>query len=144
MDTASRVINYISTNNEKGEFPIPCIIKGIVFGQSKKNSLAQHVLQKNSKFCKLEVFQPSYQVKDKQSDKTLITSELYKTVGIKKIEGGTTKYYQLKKSDCAEKYGYRLPFVWELEEWEELKQKYVPSEISEEEYVYILDEEKTS
>ncbi|WP_407512666.1 hypothetical protein [Wolbachia endosymbiont of Trichogramma kaykai] len=59
-----------------------------------------------------------------------MTSELYEKVEIEKAEGEIIKYYQLKEHDFAEKYGYRLPFKWELENWEELEQKYVLSETS--------------
>ncbi|OCA05860.1 hypothetical protein [Wolbachia endosymbiont of Trichogramma pretiosum] len=49
----------------------------------------------------------------------------------------------MKEHDFAEKYGYRLPFKGELENLEELEQKYVLSEKSKKrEYVRILDEEK--
>lgn len=75
-----------------------------------------------------------------------MTSDLYTWVGIKKTENKIVHYYQyglLEKYDYAEKCSYRLPFVWELEEWKEVEQKYVlVNSPKKEEYAYILDEEK--
>ncbi|BET36033.1 MULTISPECIES: ankyrin repeat domain-containing protein [Wolbachia] len=129
MDTVSRVINYTTSCNEKGEFPNLHITKGVILGKSKRKYPF--------------TTRTGHQVKDKQSGEMLMTSELYEKVGIEKAEGEIIKYYQLKEHDFAEKYGYRLPFKWELESWEELEQKYVLSETSKKrEYVRILDEEK--
>ncbi|WP_353281714.1 ankyrin repeat domain-containing protein [Wolbachia endosymbiont (group B) of Horisme vitalbata] len=129
MDTVSRVINYTTSCNEKGEFPNLHITKGVILGKSKRKYPF--------------TTRTGHQVKDKQSGEMLMTSELYEKVGIEKAEGEIIKYYQLKEHDFAEKYGYRLPFTWELENWEELEQKYVLSATSKKrEYVRILDEEK--
>ncbi|MFT4314760.1 MAG: ankyrin repeat domain-containing protein [Wolbachia pipientis] len=129
MDTVSRVINYTTSCNEKGEFPNLHITKGVILGKSKRKYPF--------------TTRTGHQVKDKQSGEMLMTSELYEKVGIEKAEGEIIKYYQLKEHDFAEKYGYWLPFTWELENWEELEQKYVLSATSKKrEYVRILDEEK--
>ncbi|WP_264375890.1 MULTISPECIES: ankyrin repeat domain-containing protein [unclassified Wolbachia] len=126
MDTVSRVINYTTSCNEKGEFPNLHITKGVILGKSKRKYPF--------------TTRTGHQVKDKQSGEMLMTSELYEKVGIEKAEGEIIKYYQLNEH---EKYGYRLPFTWELENWEELEQKYVLSATSKKrEYVRILDEEK--
>lgn len=73
IDAVSRVINYISANVEKEEFSVDLITRGVVLGESKRKYPF--------------TTRAGHQVKDKQSDKTLITSQLYKAVGIKKIEG---------------------------------------------------------
>ncbi|WP_353287521.1 hypothetical protein [Wolbachia endosymbiont (group B) of Gerris lacustris] len=75
IDAASRVINYISVSNEKGEFPVSHITKGVVLGESKKRRLATCF---------------GYRVKDKQSGEISLTSALYGNVGIKKIEDNAT------------------------------------------------------
>ena len=139
IDAASRAINYILASNEKGELPVSRIIKGVVLGKSKSDTLAKQYLCKPAKSLDSEVFQPGFRVQDKQSGEILLTSAVYENVGIKKIEGNATKYYQLNEH---EKYGYRLSFTWELEEWWKVSKKYMPADPPKEEYVYILDEEK--
>lgn len=84
IDAVSRIINYISANVEKEEFSVDLITRGVVLGESKTDTFAKQVFHKSAKFFNLEVLQPGYQVKNEQSDKTLITSQLYEAVGIKK------------------------------------------------------------
>ncbi|MHC3898073.1 UNVERIFIED_CONTAM: hypothetical protein LBW93_04105 [Wolbachia endosymbiont of Nasonia longicornis] len=141
IDAVSRVINYISANKE--ELSVDLITKGVVLGESKARTFAKQVLKKPAKLFKSEAFQSGYKVKDKQSGKIWITPELYTGVGIKKVNYDTTEYYQLRKHDNAEKYGYRLPFTWELEKWWEVDKKYRLVNLpKEEEYVHILNEKK--
>ncbi|WP_341818994.1 ankyrin repeat domain-containing protein [Wolbachia endosymbiont (group B) of Phasia obesa] len=141
IDAVSRVINYISDNKE--ELSVDLITKGVVLGESKARTFAKQVLKKPAKLFKSEAFQSGYKVKDKQSGKIWITPELYTGVGIKKVNYDTTEYYQLRKHDNAEKYGYRLPFTWELEKWWEVDKKYRLVNLpKEEEYVHILNEKK--
>lgn len=122
----SVVINYISVHNEEEGFSVDLITKGVVLGKSKRNFM--HV---------------GHQVKDKQSGKILMTSELYRGVGIVKIDSGIIEYYRSREYDYAERYGYRLPFAWELEKWWEVNKKYMLGNPPEkEEYVRILDREK--
>ncbi|MFP3022460.1 MAG: ankyrin repeat domain-containing protein [Wolbachia sp.] len=133
IDAVSRVINYILANKE--EFSVDLITQGVVLGESKNQGYFTR---------------PGYEIKDEQNGKSLVTSELYEWVGIKKKEEDeTVNYYQynseehnLEEYGCAEKYGYRLPFEWELRKWEKVKQKYVSSEAPIERYVYILNDEK--
>lgn len=133
IDAVSRVINYILANKE--EFSVDLITQGVVLGESKNQGYFTR---------------PGYEIKDEQNGKSLVTSELYEWVGIKKKEEDeTVNYYQynseehnLEEYGCAEKYGYRLPFEWELRKWEKVKQKYVFSEAPIERYVYILNDEK--
>ena len=103
IDAVSRVINYISVHSQEEGFSVGLITKGVVLGKSKRN-----------------LIYVGYRVKDKQGGKILMTSELYRGVGIVKIDSGITEYYRLREYDCAEKYGYRLPFAWELEKWWEV------------------------
>ncbi|QUI60558.1 ankyrin repeat domain-containing protein [Wolbachia endosymbiont of Spodoptera picta] len=141
IDAVSRVINYISANKE--ELSVDLITKGVVLGESKARTFAKQVLKKPAKLFKSEAFQSGYKVKDKQSGKIWITPELYTGVGIKKVNYDTTEYYQLRKHDNAEKYGYRLPFTWELEKWWEVDKKYRLVNLpKEEKYVHILNEKK--
>ncbi|MGX9892540.1 ankyrin repeat domain-containing protein [Wolbachia endosymbiont of Protocalliphora sialia] len=133
MDAVYRIMDYSSNFSERKDLFVDFITKGVVLGNSKKR--------------KLSLGDYGYHIKkDEQSSKTLMTSDLYTWVGIKKTENKIVHYYQyglLEKYDYAEKYGYRLPFTWELENWEELEQKYVLSATSKKrEYVRILDEEK--
>ncbi|WP_264683252.1 MULTISPECIES: ankyrin repeat domain-containing protein [unclassified Wolbachia] len=134
IDAVHRTMNYLLTSEEQN-FSVDLITQGVVLGKSKKKGYFTR---------------PGYEVKDEQSGESLVTSELYEWVGIKKKEEDeTVNYYQynseehnLEEYNCAEKYGYRLPFEWELRKWEEVKQKYVSSEVPIERYVYILNDEK--
>ncbi|WP_265031025.1 ankyrin repeat domain-containing protein [Wolbachia endosymbiont (group B) of Athalia cordata] len=134
IDAVHRTMNYLLTSEEQ-DFSVDLITQGVVLGKSKKKGYFTR---------------PGYEVKDEQSGESLVTSELYEWVGIKKKEEDeTVNYYQynseehnLEEYNCAEKYGYRLPFEWELRKWEEVKQKYVSSEVPIERYVYILNDEK--
>lgn len=134
IDAIHRTMNYLLTSEEQ-DFSVDLITQGVVLAKSKKKGYFTR---------------PGYEIKDEQSGESLVTSELYEWVGIKKKEEDeAVNYYQynseehnLEEYSCAEKYGYRLPFEWELKKWEEVKQKYVSSEAPIKRYVYILNDEK--
>lgn len=126
VDAVSRVINYITVHSKGEGFSVDLITKGVVLGQSKRS-----------------LMQVGHRVKDEQVGKILMTSELYRGVGIVKIDSGITEYYRSRKYDCAEKYGYRLPFAWELGKWWEVNKKYMlVNPPKKEEYVRVLDGKK--
>ncbi|WP_341815922.1 ankyrin repeat domain-containing protein [Wolbachia endosymbiont (group B) of Idaea biselata] len=133
IEAVYRVMDYASDcgNVEKSFFDF--ITKGIVLGKSKRETVAK----------RLHLGPAGYQVQDRQSSETWLTSALYKSVGIEKIEDGTTKYYRLKKCHDDEKYGYRLAFPWELEECFEVNKNYklvgLPNKKS---YVRTFNDEK--
>ncbi|WP_353281769.1 ankyrin repeat domain-containing protein [Wolbachia endosymbiont (group B) of Horisme vitalbata] len=122
IDAVYRIINYFSVVKKKEELSVAYITEGVALGKSKK----------------------VYTVLDKERNVALITSQLYENVGIRKEEDQTVNYYQYNSEEysCVEMYGYRLPFAWELERWEEVEQKYVLSEPPKKEYVYLFDKEK--
>ncbi|WP_143689941.1 ankyrin repeat domain-containing protein [Wolbachia endosymbiont of Nilaparvata lugens] len=127
IDAVDRVMNYILANKEV--FSIDLVTKGIVLGESKKQSLF--------------ALYSGYQVKDKQSNEILITSKIYGNAGIKREYTDAIDYYEPKECSYAKKCGYRLPFIWELEEWDkEIELRYVFTQSLEERNEYILDEEK--
>lgn len=129
IDAVHRVKNYIPFHAKGEKFSVDLVTRGVILGESKRK--------------RLFTIRLGYQVKDKQSNEILMTSELYERVGIRKVNHDTTTYYQSRKHDNAEKYGYRLPFTWELEKWWEVDKKYRLVNLpKEEEYVHILDEEK--
>ncbi|WP_143689524.1 OTU domain-containing protein [Wolbachia endosymbiont of Nilaparvata lugens] len=165
IDAVSRVTNYIVANSEKERFSIELITKGFILGKSKDHTLTQYVFRKpvelfinnNDKHTKpsvlkskilsnLKKLQPGYRIQGGQNNNNelLVTSQLYTEVGIKKIDDDIITYYKLKKHNNAEKYGYRLPFAWELEKWknDSIDKEYTPVTIPEEQYVYILDDRK--
>lgn len=128
IDAVSRAKNYILNSNKIEEFSANLITKGIIFGESKNS------------------FPISYskcQMEDEEFNEALSTSGLYEEVGVKRInEHNTKKHYRLKEHDNTEKYGYRLPFDYESEEWCEIGNYVEVNCLLEEEYEYILDDEK--
>jgi hypothetical protein len=142
-DAVGRIMNYIKINagkvdGEIVEISSSFITEGVILGNSKERMAATFtpkVLQ-NSGFPKIP--KSGHTVKYENSGEEWNTSELFAKTGIIKVEDNITTYYK-KKSRNTGKYGYRFPFEWEMERWEELKEKYNASEIPyREEYKYIL------
>ncbi|MCJ7454499.1 MAG: ankyrin repeat domain-containing protein, partial [Wolbachia endosymbiont of Homalodisca vitripennis] len=128
IDAVSRAKNYILNSNKIEEFSANLITKGIIFGESKNS---------------FPISYSEHQMEDEEFNEALSTSGLYEEVGVKRInEHNTKKHYRLKKYDNTEKYGYRLPFDYESEEWCEIGKYAEVNCLPEEEYEYILDDEK--
>ncbi len=146
VDAMDRVISYIATTKEK-DLSIDLITKGVVFGESKEKIFVSKILNRVVNSSK-----SSYQVKCEQSNQTLQTSQIYADVGVERIYDDVLEYYLPNKysSDQGDKnLGYRLPFRWELKEWnKEVESRYILEQsldlsISpEKREVYILNDEK--
>lgn len=133
IDAAYRVMNYASDGGNVEESFFGFITKGVVLGESKRETVAKS----------LHLRPAGCRIQDMQSGKGWLTSALYQSVGIEKIEDGTTKYYRLKKRHCDEKYGYRLAFPWELEECFEVDKNYKLIDLSNKKsYVRTFNDEK--
>lgn len=146
-DAVGRIMNYIKINAGKADGEIveissSFITEGVILGDSKEGMGATFTPKVLQNLGIPKVPKSGRTVKNENSSEEWKTSELYEKTGIVKVEDNITRYYK-KKSDNTEKYGYRLPFVWELERWEELKREYNVSKIPHgEEYKYILKSEE--
>jgi ankyrin repeat protein len=146
-DAVGRIMNYIKINADRVdggivEISSSFITEGVILGDSKEGMRATFTLKvlQDSGIPKMP--KSGRTVKDENSSEEWKTSELYEKTGVVKVEDNITKYYE-KKDSNTEKYGYRLPFVWELERWEELKREYNVSKIPpREEYKYVLKSEE--
>jgi hypothetical protein len=118
-DAVGRIMNYIKINASRVdggivEISSSFITEGVILGKSKEGmgaTFTPKVLQ-NSGIPNMP--KSGRTVKVENSSEEWKTSELYEKTGIVKVEDNITKYYE-KKGSNTEKYGYRLPFVWELE-----------------------------